>query len=109
MARSLVETCELKGGEKSPMRMSSGSQSSHSFGAASHSFTKAREDPSSAHLPFFGRGFPHYNKLQKKGYPYSNLSTGEPIGNILANVGVPIDLSSATSSPGKSGRLGSLQ
>ena len=33
--------------------------------------------PSSALLPFFGGGFPH-NRPQKRGYPYSNLSTGGP-------------------------------
>ena len=36
--------------------------------------------PSSALLPFLGGGFPYQNRLQKKGYPYSNLSTREPRG-----------------------------
>ena len=27
---------------------------------------------------FFGGVFPYYNRLQKKGYPYSDLSTGGP-------------------------------
>ena len=34
--------------------------------------------PSSALLPFFGGGFPYQYRLQKKGYPYSNTSTGGP-------------------------------
>ena len=34
--------------------------------------------PSSALLPVFGVGFPYSRRLQKKGYPYSNLSTGGP-------------------------------
>ena len=40
--------------------------------------------PSSALLPFFGGGFPYYNRLQRKtkkkenGYPCSNLSLGGP-------------------------------
>ena len=34
--------------------------------------------PSSALLPFLGGGFLYSNRLQKKGYPYSNLSTGRP-------------------------------
>ena len=28
--------------------------------------------------PFFGGGLPYQNRLQKEGYPYSNLSTGGP-------------------------------
>ena len=27
---------------------------------------------------FFGGGFPYEDRLQRKGYPYSNLSTGGP-------------------------------
>ena len=29
-------------------------------------------------FPLFGGGFPYQNGLQKRGYPYSNLSTGGP-------------------------------
>ena len=35
--------------------------------------------PNSALLPFFGEGSPTKIDCREKGYPYSNLSTGDPV------------------------------